>query len=127
MRNMKDWLKCNLVHETEKLRKLIIENPDCPLLIFAGEEANCGDYSYMACTDVSVKKDCVLILDNESPAPPNDELVYIGEDELEDDIADAVYNDLPDASESELDAEVKKRMKEFEPYWKDCIVVYATN
>ena len=124
---MKDWLKGDLVHETEKLRKLIIENPDCPLLIFAGEEANSGDYSYMCCTEVSVKKDCVLILDNESPAPPNDEIVYIGEDELEDDIADAVYDDLPDASEAEQDAEVKKRMNAFEPFWKDCIVVYATN
>ena len=124
---MKDRLKGDLVHETEKLRKLIIDNPDCPLLIFAGEEANGGDYSYVACTQVSVEKDCVLLLDNDSPAAPNDERIYIGEDELEDDIADAVYDNLPDASEAELDAEVKKRMKEFEPYWKDCIVVYATN
>lgn len=56
---MKDWLKGDLVHETEKLRKLIIENPDCPLLIFAGEEANGGDYSYMCCTEVSDRKSVV--------------------------------------------------------------------
>lgn len=28
------------------LKKLIVENPEAPLLIFAGEYANCGEYQY---------------------------------------------------------------------------------
>ena len=28
------------------LKKLIVENPDAPLLIFAGEYAHCGEYRY---------------------------------------------------------------------------------
>ena len=124
---MKEWLKGDLIHETEKLRKLLIENPECPLLILAGEDANSGDYSYMVCTDISCEKKSVLILDNDAPDPPNDELIYVGEDELEDDIADQVYDDMPEASDEDQDAEIKKRMTMFEPYWKECIVVYASN
>ena len=29
-----------------KLRKVIIENPNADIKIFAGEGCNCGDYSY---------------------------------------------------------------------------------
>lgn len=124
---MKDWLEGNLVHETEKLRKLLIENPDCPLLIFAGEDANIGDYGYMGCTSVSCEKNVVLILDNDAPDPPNDELIYVGEDELEDDIAEQVYDDMPEATDEEQEAETKRRLAMFDKYWKECIVVYASN
>ena len=31
---------------TEKLRKIILENPDLPLVIFVGEEGWSGEYSY---------------------------------------------------------------------------------
>lgn len=34
------------LNDTTELRKLIIEHPDLPLLIFAGEEAWQGEYSY---------------------------------------------------------------------------------
>lgn len=32
--------------DTSELRKLILDNPNLPLLIFCGEEAWCGDWSY---------------------------------------------------------------------------------
>lgn len=32
--------------DCKDLKELIISNPEVPLLIFAGEEANSGDYSY---------------------------------------------------------------------------------
>ena len=33
-----------LLHATDELRKLILENPELPLLVFAGEDCNSGDY-----------------------------------------------------------------------------------
>ena len=30
---------------TDELRKLIVENPGLPLLVFAGEDCNSGDWS----------------------------------------------------------------------------------
>lgn len=41
----KTKFSCSL-DDTSELRKLILDNPDLPLLIFCGEEAWCGDYSY---------------------------------------------------------------------------------
>ena len=42
-----DKTKFNLsLDDTYRLRKLITENPKSPLLIFAGEEAWSGEYSY---------------------------------------------------------------------------------
>ncbi|MCM1234160.1 MAG: hypothetical protein NC489_28995 [Ruminococcus flavefaciens] len=38
-------LSCSL-NDTTKLRNLILENPQLPLLIFCGEEVNDGDYPY---------------------------------------------------------------------------------
>lgn len=39
-----------LLHSADELRQLIRENPTLPLIVFAGEEANSGDYSYMSCS-----------------------------------------------------------------------------
>lgn len=38
-------LNCSL-NDTAALRRLILENPDLPLLIFCGEEAYHGEYPY---------------------------------------------------------------------------------
>lgn len=36
-------INAELLHSTNELRKIIIDNPDLPLLVFAGEDANIGD------------------------------------------------------------------------------------
>ena len=36
------------------LKKLIVENPEAPLLIFVGEEANSGEYQYESTDSGSV-------------------------------------------------------------------------
>lgn len=42
----------NLLNSTAELRNLIIENPDLPLVVFAGESANTGGCSSRFCSDV---------------------------------------------------------------------------
>ena len=34
------------LENTENLRKLILENPELPLVVFCGEESYCGEYDY---------------------------------------------------------------------------------
>ena len=41
-----------LLTAADGLRQLILDNPGLPLLVFAGEDANIGEYSYMACSSV---------------------------------------------------------------------------
>lgn len=43
-----------LLNDTTELRNLILENPDLPLLIFAGEEAWNGEYSYESAENVRI-------------------------------------------------------------------------
>ena len=45
-----------LLHSADELKQLIVENPALPILVFAGDNANNGDYSYMSCSYVSAKK-----------------------------------------------------------------------
>lgn len=110
-----------LLHTTDELRKLIIENPDLPLLVFAGEDANSGDYSYMSCGYVSASKgeflDCVQEI--------NDERCYTDRDDFQEDLE---YNNSDfDGSDAEFEKFIENKLMEYEPYWKPCIIVYVNN
>ena len=110
------------IHNTEILKKLINENPDLPLLVFAGEEASSYDYSWTCCTDVSVEKGEVLDCKG-----PNDERFYTDREELADDVADALYTEVGDIPDDEYEKLLKERLGKYEEYWTDCIILYVTN
>lgn len=42
-----------LLHSADELKQLIAENPDLPIVVFAGDDTNTGDYTY--CRET---KDC---------------------------------------------------------------------
>lgn len=91
-----------LLHTADELRQLIRNNPTLPLLVFAGEEANSEDYSYMSCSYIKAYKgeflDCTQTV--------NDCMCYTDE---------------------EFDALVKKTVAEYDPYWKPCIILNVDN
>ena len=37
-------LETGLLHATDELRELILQNPELPLLVFAGEDSNNGEW-----------------------------------------------------------------------------------
>lgn len=96
-----------LLHTADELRQLIRNSPTLPLLVFAGEEANSGDYSYMSCSYIKAYKgeflDCTQTV--------NDCMCY----------TDGDYTD------EEFDALVKKTVAEYDPYWKPCIILNVDN
>lgn len=112
----------DLLHATDELRQLIIDNPGLPLLVFAGEDCNSGDYSYMSCSHVSASKgeylDCMQEV--------NDERCYTDRDDFQEDLE---YNwaDNFDGSDQEFEQFIEARLMEYEPYWKPCIIVYIDN
>lgn len=120
----KEKISTNLLHSTEDLRKLIIDNPDLPLLVFAGEDANNGDYSYMSCSCINSHigefLDCSQTCDSRC---------YTDRDDFEEDLADYL-NDLEDVAamtDVEFDARLKQELAKYEPYWKKCIILYVNN
>lgn len=52
---MKALESLELLHDATELRKLIIENPDMPLMIFVGQDTYNDEYMYTACTSVKAK------------------------------------------------------------------------
>ena len=96
---------------TEELRKLILDNPDLPLIIFAGEESYIGEYSHNSTevSSVSVKE---LTLHEE---------FYLDKEDFEDKLLDK-YEDKFE-TDKELDDYVAKIIKETE--FVKVIVVYV--
>ena len=79
-----------LLHATDELRQLIIDHPDLPLLIFAGEDANDGgDFFYMSCSYanayVGEYLDCAQTV--------NDCRCYTDRDDFEEDLSEILYNE----------------------------------
>ena len=76
--------KCSL-KDTTKLRKLILENPELPVLIFVGEKAYQGEYSCNQADAKVVKVENLTLYKEE----------WVSEDEYK----DILYNDLADEEE----------------------------
>ena len=114
-----------LLTATDELRQLILENPSLPMLVFAGDDCNSGEYTYMSCSG------CHAVLGEflDCLQEVNDERVYTDRDEFGEALADHLYykyNDW-DGSESEWDAYVERRIADYDPYWKPCIILYVDN
>lgn len=112
----------NYGKEADSVRSLILENPELPVVIFASTYASYDDETYAHCSDIKAEIGWVLDCDG-----VRDDRVYTDEDELRDDVAEGVYCDdqFNDLSDGEFDEIVERRMKEYEPFWKKCIVVYV--
>lgn len=111
-----------LVNAADKLRNLLIERPELPLVVFANSDANTGDYSLMSCYSVNAEVgeflDCCQTV--------NEGICYTEREDFEQDIYDSMCFDF-DGSEQELEQEVKRRMKEYDAYWKPCIILVVGN
>ena len=103
-----------LLQSTTLLRKLIIENPDLPLLVFAGEEANIGDWSYMSCSYVTARigeyLDCMQEV--------NECRCYTDRADFEDDFK---------GTDEEWDEYLSKELAKYDPYWTECIILHVDN
>ena len=106
--------ECSL-KDTANLRKLILENPELPVLIFVGEEAYQGEYSYNQADATVVKVENLTLYEEE----------WISEDEYK----DILYNDLADEeeykdlSDEEYEKMINKRVEDTE--FVEAIVIFV--
>ena len=113
----------SLTQSTDELKKLISENPDLPIVVLAGEEANNGYCGWMYCSSISFALDEILDCDFYD----FDDSVFTDRDRLEEKITDDLYDDYHDKPDEEYDEAVKREVEKYEPYWKKVIAIYATN
>lgn len=103
------------LEDTTELRKLIIENPDLPLLIFCGEEANSGNYPYESNKDVGCGiEDLMLYKD-----------WWISKDEYEEQLRDDLCDEEEyiDMTDEEYDTMIDQKVRETE--FVKAIVIYV--
>lgn len=113
----------SLTKKSEELKRLIAENPELPIVVLAGEEANCGDYCWMFCSDIDFAIDEILDCDY----CDYDNAVFCDRDRLEEKVEDDLWDDYDDGHLEEYKAAVKARLKELDPCWKKVIAIYANN
>ncbi len=113
----------DLFNSTEELRKLIIENPDLPLVVFAGESANTGDYSSTSCSDVRAYIGEILNCENDV----SKDRVFDDREEFKDVLFDELEYEHPKLDNDELYELFEKKINEYEPYWEKCIILYVDN
>lgn len=104
---------------TDGLRKLIIDNPELPILVFTNRNDGLSGYDEVLLTDISAYVGEVL----DCVPDFNESTIYTDRYFFEEDLKD-YYNDDFDNDE-EFDKFIKQKLNEYGAYWKDCIIVSA--
>lgn len=110
--------------QTDKLKKLIAEHPDLPIVVIVNAEVVADDdYNWWYAPDISFSMG--EILDCEQDV--NDMKVYTDRDDFEEDLADVLGDsgDYDETTDEEFDKIVQEELKEYEPYWKKVIQIRA--
>lgn len=121
-------IKCGIVHDSAELRKLIVENPDLPIVVLSDDESCIGDgvNTYMSEVRCRVGEllDCYPIR-----LSFDDDRIFDERRDFKEYLEDVVYNryEYEGKSEKELDEIVESYLYVYEPYWKKCIIIHAYN
>lgn len=113
----------SLTQKTDELRRLILENPELPIVVLANEESACDYWGWTFCSSISFYIEEILDYDFYD----YDDRVFVDRERLEEKIADDLWDEYHEKSDEEYDAAVKHELEKYEPYWKKVIAIYATN
>lgn len=114
-----------IIHDSEKLRKLIQENPGLPIVFLAGESANDGEWCWTYCSKV----DCGLdtILDIRTPYDDGEKVFTDETDFLETIEAIMYYKHCDSMTQEEIEAAAKREADMYSGCWRKVIAVYVDN
>lgn len=115
-----------IAEQCNNLKKMIINNPDLPILTLVSEEATSPDYAYALASVKRSEIGEVLDIPRGLPLePPTDDKIYTSRDELEYDLRDIVADEEEYCcmSEEEFDSYIESRMNNYEEYWQPCIML----
>ena len=112
----------NNLNYTATLRNLILENPDLPLVVFAGQDAcDSWHYSSQLCTGVNAYIGEILNCDVHFS-----NMCYTDRDKFKDDLEDYFYSDF-EGKEEEFNKFIEKKLQEYEHDWIRCIILDVDN
>lgn len=114
----------NISKSTEELRRLILENPDLPIVVMSSYEAMSDEWCWTYCSNISFH-----IKEYMSYNVFDDGYLITDRDDFEEQLRYKL-EDLPECenmSDEEFDKYLDQKYKEYEPYWKKAIFIYADN
>lgn len=113
------------LNECQELKRLIVENPDLPLMFFADGTENDGTYDYISCGTIRAHKGRVLDCENEV----SDEFAFDDEEYFEEELQEMLcgIDEYRNLSDEEFNEVLKKEKSKYDDKWKDCIIVYVGN
>lgn len=114
-----------LIHDSTKLRELIRDNPDLPIVVLAGEEANGGEWAWQYCCSV----DCTIdeLLDIKTPYDDDRGRVFTDRDEFVEAIEESLYNADNGMTPEEITAVAKREADMYSGCWHKAICIYVDN
>lgn len=110
----------SIIHDAKNVRDILRKNPNLPVVVLAGDEANCGDYNFMYCSRV----ECNIgeILDCETPFG-EEGLIFCDHGEFEEALSDYL-SDIPEPKFTEV---FERELEKYEPYWTKAIIIWVDN
>lgn len=111
------------VKDCQKIKDMIIENPDLPIVVLASCETNTGDYEPMYCSDVSCFIDEIL----DCQTPFDSEITFNDREHFEECLIDYLESEYYSLDRTSFDDLLKRYKEKYEPYWKKVITVYVGN
>ena len=113
----------NLTKNSDELKQLIAENPDLPIVFLVGQDAPSDEYGYVYCSDIRFNLTEVL----DCKLPFDHTYVYDDRISFEEDLANylSYQPECENLFDLDFDNYVGEKLKEYEPYWKKVIAIYA--
>ena len=110
-------------HNTNKIKEIILKNPELPIVVFAGREASNYDFDTTLCSYVEIYVGEYLDIKVEEDT---EDRIYTEKEDLEETLWQ-YYCDKFDGNDKEFNNYIAKKIYEYEPYWKKCIILYVDN
>jgi hypothetical protein len=120
---MSKFTEYTLTKQSDELKKLILENPDLPIVVLADEDSVCDYYGWTFCSSIFFHIEEILDCDFYD----YDDRIFVDRERFEEKIADDLWDEYHEKSNEEYDAAIKREIEKYEPYWKKVIAIYASN
>lgn len=120
----------DLTKSTDKLKKLIAEHPDYPIVVLVDGDLPTADYNWTYAASISFSVGEIL----DCPCPYDEEYVCTDRDEFEERLEDWLWDEMCDEdnagdgvepSEEQFQERLNQEKAQYEPYWKKVIAIYA--
>ena len=115
--------KIDFCENTDKLRELILQRPELPIVVLTDYEVIGEDYGYWYGQDITFSIEKIIGINKYGQDTTTDDPIEFYE-YIENELAD--IEEYSNLSDEEFDELVKAKVKEYEALWTECIVIRSS-